>query len=243
MNNVRLNENLVKSLGGVIRMSSAEIIAKTGIPCTTWYNIIKKPSVITVQQLLAIANGLHIPVRHFFSTDKADIIDKREDYITEPYVQCRYDDAALQDLVSKRPDTSWQKAAEMAGMSRTRMRNSLLAVTRTPVIRFLNVCKGFDINPFTVLIDPNPKTKRKHKTASPSASTNLLAEIADLRKDVVILTANAAEITVKYKDLREKYGDMLQKFADLLEAHKDLLRRFNDYTEDEFLDMAAEGDK
>jgi hypothetical protein len=245
MNSVRLNENLVKSLGSVIRMSSAEMIAKTGIPCTTWYNIMKKPAVITVQQLLAISNGLQIPASRFFSTDKADFIDKYEDYITEPYLPCRYEDSVLQELVSKRHDASWQKAADLAGMSRTRMRNSLLAVTRTPVVRFLDVCKVFDIDPFTVLVDPNPKTKRKRKAANPvssgTSSPTLLAEIADLRKDVTNLTATAADITAKYQDLEGKYGDILLKYTNLLEAHKMLLSRFNDHLEESYIGMAADG--
>ena len=238
MNNVRLNENLIKSLGSVIRMSSAEMIAKTGIPCTTWYNIMKKPAVMTVQQLLAIANGLHIPVSRFFSTGKADLIDKREDYVTEPYLPCRYEDSVLQELVSKRNDASWKKAADLAGMSRTRMRNSMLAVTRTPVIRFLDACKTFDIGPFTILIDPNPKTKRVKKAAAPSP---LITEIALMREEIEKLTATVTEITAKYADLAVKYDDTLSKYNGLLDAHKALLRNFNDHVGESSVGLAADG--
>lgn len=243
MNEVRLNENLIKSLGSVIRMSSAEMIAKTGIPCTTWYNIMKKPAVITVQQLLAISNGLQIPVSRFFSKGKADLIDKRDDYVTEPYITCRYDDTVLYELVSRRPGASWQKAADIAGMSRTRMRNSLLAVTRTPVVRFLDACKAFDIDPFTVLVDPNPKTKRKCKAANPVSTAYdhaLLAEISTLRKDVTNLTTIAADIATKYHGLEEKYEDMARKYKRLCEEHEVLLRQFSGRIEGNNIGMAAD---
>lgn len=227
MSSVRLNENLIKSLGSVILMSSAEMIAKTGIPCTTWYNIMKKPAVITIQQLLAISNGLQIPVSRFFSTDKADVIGKRDDYVTEPYIPCRYDDAAMREMVSKKPDASWQKAADLAGMSRTRMRNSLLAVTRTPVVRFLDVCKAFDIDPFTVLTDPNGKVKRK-------AAPTLSICIEELRQQI-------ADINATVSELRGIYEKQAERYDSLLEAHKRLLERFNEHLDESQPVMAAEG--
>ena len=89
----RLNVRLISSLGNVIIMSAAEMMAAASIATTTWYAIMQKPEGITVQQLLAIANGLHIPVRRFFSFGRTDYIGRRADYIMEPYQPCRYDAA------------------------------------------------------------------------------------------------------------------------------------------------------
>ena len=63
---VRLNTTLFSTLGRVLGMSNTELIKATGISNATWYRVMGHPDEITVQQLIAIANGLHIPVRRFF---------------------------------------------------------------------------------------------------------------------------------------------------------------------------------
>ena len=81
---IRFNTQLISSLGSVLHMSAAEMMDAVSIPSTTWYRLLKTPADITIQQLLAIANGLHIPVRHFFSEGAVSIIGHREEYVTEP---------------------------------------------------------------------------------------------------------------------------------------------------------------
>lgn len=240
---IRLNTKLISSISNVLYIPAAEMIKDTGINRATWYNIMARPEAVTIQYLLAIANGLHIPVRRFFSKGKADIIGRRDDYIVDPYLPCRYDDAALQRIVDKRPDATWQKAATATGMTPSRLRDSLLAVTRTPAARFLIVCDVFDIDPFTVLVDPNPLPRRRRSPSptpaaapgsapSPSSVPSVPSahSVEELREEIRRLSATVADLTGKYEAL--------------LQAHEKLARRVNvsiDSINNSYLSIAADG--
>lgn len=205
---IRLNTKLVKSLSDVLFISASEIISATLINRTTWYRIAQSPDIITIQQLLSIANGLHIPVKKFFSLDKACVIGRREDYIAEPYIPCRYDADALREHIDCRTDATWKKAAEVTGITRDNLRNSLLAIRRTPVMRFLSVCRCFDINPFMILVDPNPE-RQTGKRIKPSES--MAMEIAAIRKDFSSLHETIEELTAKYEALLKAYEQLARQ--------------------------------
>ena len=213
MNSIRLNVRLLTNLGDVLLTPVSDIVAATAIANSTWYNIMQHPDGITVQQLLSIANGLHIPVRRFFSSGHSDSVGRREDYIADPYLSCHYDEASLRSFVNSRQSATWKKAAEATGMTYSRLRNSLLGFTRTPVTRFLVVCDVFKIDPFTILIDQNPEKRRNgKKAAAPGGwADDLRTEINTLREDV--------------NRLQETVGDLEEKYSRILKAHESLLNR------------------
>lgn len=204
MNKVRLNTKLLSSLVTVLRTTASELIDRTGIRCTTWYAMMGNIEGITVQQLLAIANTTHVPVRRFFSFGTANVVGQREDYVTEPYLPCHYEGDVLKQLVSTNPDATWQKAAKATDMNYSRLKESVLAVRRLPVMRFLTVCETFAIDPFTILIDPNPNPKKGRKASSPHANAEiaaLRAEVSTLRNDIDELRAAVTTIAAKYEAL------------------------------------------
>lgn len=212
MADIRLNTRLVTSLGDVLFVSAADMISATGIANSTWYNMMQKPEGITIQQLLAIANGLHVPVRRFFSAGRTDVIGRREDYIAEPYKECRYDDDALREFVSTRQSATWKKAAEAAGMSYQRLKDSLTAVTRTPVARFLTVCAAFGIDPFTVLIDPNPAASERRKNTLRKSEAELFrAEINTMRGRIEKLSRTVEDLTAKYEALLKAHEQLAKR--------------------------------
>ena len=196
----RLNTKLIKTLSSVLFMPAADIIDATGINRSTWYRIVESPHIITVQQMLLVADKLNIPVRRFFSKGRTDIIGKREDYITEDYRPCRYDADELQRIVDSRPDLSWQQAADATSVTRDNFRLSLLAVTHTPVVRFLKACEVWGIDPFTVLIDPNPEPEAKKKPRRQN-QPDLHTEIGELRSDIRKLSDAVEDLTRKYEAL------------------------------------------
>lgn len=207
--NTCLNTKLITSLSSVLYIPVAEIREAAAITNGTWYRIMSKPSGITIQQLLAISNSMSIPVKRFFRTDRVQFIGKRDDYVADPYTPCYYDNAALQELVSTRTDATWQKAAKKVGMSWSRARKSLLAVTRTPVVRFLDVCDTFGIDPFTILIDPNPVPKErqgKRNAGKSDGNDALLGEIGRLREDIRTLSATVDDLISKYEALLEAHN-------------------------------------
>lgn len=235
---LKFNTRLLTSLSDVLLMSSTVIIEKTNIKPTTWYRIMAKPDEITVQQLLAVANNLCIPVRRFFFSGKVVPIDRREDYIFADFQPCRYEPGVLQKLVETRRDITWQKAADATGMTYDNLKKSLLSIRRTPIDRVVKTCEAFGIDLFSVLIDPNKSHKRKdgRRAAEPSKEKPddaLLTEITALRENVGRLNDTVSEVT-------EKYEDLLTKYDRLLNAHRALLDRFNTHVREGFAALAAD---
>ncbi len=219
MNNdsIRLNTKLISSLNSVLNMRSADIISSSSIAYSTWYRITQIPENTSVQQLLALANGLHIPVRKFFSTGSADLIGRRDDYVTDDYVSCYYDDNALQNIVNNTSSVTWKKASKAIGITRSHLRDSLLAVTRTPVTRFLQVCEVFNTNPFTILVDPNPETK--HETVKTEQTTE---DIARLNKQIANLSETVDNLTEKYDMLLRRCNQLEITVNNFLLCHDGL---------------------
>ena len=182
-------------MSSVLDIPVGELIKASEATASTWYYAQGKPETITIQFILSLCNNLHIPVRRFFSFGNADVIGRREDYITDPYLPCHYDGKTLRTTVGTRSDATWQKAAKATKMSASRLRNSLIGATRTPVVRFLTVCKVFDINPFTILIDPNPEPP------TPISSPARNDEIAALQQEMQELHAEMRDLRAKYEAL------------------------------------------
>lgn len=213
MNTIRLNSKFIASFGEAKFLSVGEMIAATIKNKSTWYRILEQPERITLQQLLCFANGLHIPVRRFFLTDGKEAAVKRcEDYIAYDYKPCSYDADALREIVEKRRDATWQKAADATGMARDNLKNSLLAVRRTPVTRFLDACRALKIDPFSILLDPNLEPKPKgRRTAAADANSALHAEVKMMRRDVESLKKAVSELKGKYEDLKRDYEQLARR--------------------------------
>lgn len=231
MEKPRLNTRLLNTLPSVLNMQTVDIRKASGIARSTWYDILSKQDTFTVQHLLSIANGLHIPVRRFFSTGQTDVVGRRDDYVTEPYADCYYLGESLREAINDRQDATWRRAGEIAGMTYQHVQRSLSSETRTPVVRFLAVCEAFGIDPFTILVDPNPEPvpgrKRKDHRKDPRKDPALLAEIDSLRESVGRLSGTVEDVT-------RKYGDLLAKYDRLLSAHRALLDRFDRHVNDGF---------
>lgn len=218
MNSIRLNTKVIGTLSDVLYLSAVAMQEKTDIANTTWYALMQRPDGITIQQLLAIANGLHIPVRRFFSFGKVDFVGRRDDYVTDPYLDCRYDADALQEIVNNRPAATWKKASDATGITPINLRKSLLAVRRTPVTRFLIACQALDIDPFTILIDPNPLPKRQSRrgttqTLPAGSGKEIHAELCALREDVRTLSATVADLAEKYKTLLADHEKLARRVS------------------------------
>lgn len=200
-----LNCKLIVSLADALYVSPSVIMSASGIANSTWYRIMQQPNLLTIQQLLGIANGMHIPVKRFFYTGHMLMVGHRDDYITEPYTPCHYDANALQEFVTTTDSATWYQAAKTIGVTRDNLRHSLLGERRTPVIRFLEVCNVFGVNPFSFLVDPNSEAEigssRHNKTAAPS-------EIKALREDVSKLSDTVSDLMQKYSDLQRQLDEL-----------------------------------
>lgn len=172
-NSVQLNEHLLKSLPQVLGMTHADVATAAGIANTTWYRLIKDPQKFTVQQLLYLSNGLHIPVRKFFCR-QFDTVGKREDYVVNiDYKTCYYNSDAIGKLIKEKTTISWRDAADAIGVHALRVKESLLAVHRLPVTRLIIFCDFYGLDLFDCIIDPNSPTTSNNQNAA-TASYSLV---------------------------------------------------------------------
>lgn len=203
---ITLNTRLISNLNRILYISPSEINEATSIANSTWYRITQLPDGISIQQLLLVANGLNIPVSRFFNFGSEDEIGKKSDYVVkEGYIKCYYDEDELQRLVSSDSKATWKHAADTIGMTSTRLKESLLSITRTPVKRFLSVCKVFHVDPFTILIDPNARTENRRCTSSTAIKPE---EIEEMQKRIDSLSAKVSDLTEKYLQLLDRQNEL-----------------------------------
>lgn len=170
-NAIQLNEPLLQNLPQVLGLSHVDVATAAGIASTTWYRLIKEPQKVTVQQLLNLSNGLHIPVRRFFCRQSVDI-GKCDDYVVNyGYKTCYYDSDAVRKSIKEKTTISWCAAADATGINVFRLKESLFVVHRLPVVRLIIICDSFDLNLFDYLVDPNPPvTSREQNDVTTSLS-------------------------------------------------------------------------
>lgn len=209
MNKIRLNARLVSSLNTVLFKTAAELMEAAGIASTTWYKVMKEPNAITVQQLLAISNALKIPVRRFFSSGSSDIVGHHDDYVVDNCLPCSYDADSLRAFVESNNRVTWQMAAEATCTTPSHLRNSMLLETRLPVPRFLTACEAFGIDPFSILIDPNPQTSSKGRKPDIGAFG---VEMAALRADLASIRAEVEKINGTVMGLQTKCNELLSAY-------------------------------
>ena len=184
-NSIQLNENLIKSLPQVLNMSHADVATVVGIANTTWYRLLKEPQKFTVEQLLKLANGLHIPVNKFFCRPSTDM-GKREDYVINyNYKSCYYDIEAVRKLMKEKTTISWNDAAEATGVNVLRIKESLLAVHRLPVVRLIIFCDFFGLDLFDYIVDPNSSTTPRSQTVA-TASQSLVPNDIEGKPGILI---------------------------------------------------------
>lgn len=200
-----------------MRMTHNEVADAAGISIACWYRLVKNPAKITVQQLIGLANGLNVPVKHFFSFGKADMVGVREDYIMlSDYQNCYYDSDAVHRRIGEGTATSWRKAADAVGMHWTNVSSSLLAVSRTPVTRLLTLCEAFDFNLFEFLIDPNKSQKKQERRTEIREDDAFREEIAAMNGKIDDLSKSLEDLTGKYKALLERHNRLEETFREFL---------------------------
>lgn len=169
---LQLNENLFKSLARVLRMTYKDISSQSNISVTTLYRIIETPAKISVQQLIDLANGLRVPVSRFFSKDSKEPVWEREDYIEfNHYKFCFYDKDAMQKIIDSSIVSSYRDIASVVGLHPNRVKESLLAEHRLPVMRLLKFCDALKMDCSFFIVDPNTKSSNAKVKKCPCNSS------------------------------------------------------------------------
>ena len=179
---MHLNEKLIMTLTKVLGLTHKTISDTTGIAIGTWYRIVKEPSSMTVQQLLALANGLQIPVRRFFTLGRQDKVGTREDYVERDYHPCSYEGAAIVSMIGRGTAITQKEAAEAMGLPPIKIRETLCGYQRLTVNKLLAFCKAFSVDVFKVLVDPNETIEAKR--LNKAEVNKLKAEIEELKKEL-----------------------------------------------------------
>jgi len=186
-NEIQLNEKLIKGLNRILRMTHNEISEATGIAIATWYRIAKEPERITVQQIIALSNGLKVPLHHFISSDNSSAIGDREYYImSSGYSKCDYDDKAIMDVIGPGSSITQRESATAIGKHWSRIKTILSGKQRLTVNNLLTFCRKFKLDPFEFLVDPNMGTyiskQNKGKALPPNDMISLRHEIATFKQ-------------------------------------------------------------
>ena len=213
---LRLNTTLITSLGRVLGITNTELMEATGIMNATWYRIMGHPDQITVQQLISIANGLRIPVKRFFSIEDTDMVGNKDDYIENPYKPCLYDTKKLLHLIDTCAVATWQDVANTLGISRSNLRNSLLLVTRLPLDRFLTSCEFFGIDPFCVIIDPNPLHNNQRGRSNVMET---MQEYATIQHDISAIQREMAIFRAELINIRRDIAGLSKKIDMIVDAY------------------------
>lgn len=206
---LQLNENLFKVMGRVFRMTYKEISSQSNISMTTLYRIIETPAKISVQQLIDLANGLHVPVSRFFSKDSKEAIGEREDYINiNHYKLCFYDKSAIQQLIDSGAVSSYRDIASVVGLHPNRVKESLLAEHRLPVTRLLNFCDNLNIDFFSIVVDPNfngPHAMEQKKNLGG------VSEYATIMNHIATIQREMASFKVLLEDTKRDIDELNEK--------------------------------
>lgn len=223
-----LNTDLIASLQRVLRAKNNEIVMATDLSDSTWRRINKKPSRITVQQILALANGMSIPVSRFFSPEGCSYIGSREDYIvTENFQKCYYDSEAVKKIIGYGNSITYKDAADALKLNWTRVAPVLLSVSRLPVTKFLDFCEAFYLNPFDYLVDPNPSNpvllgkKRKQPDMGAASIAQLIEKIT--KEEVSQLRQEVTELRTNIQEMSTNFDNLMSKFDELSKSHNNLI--------------------
>ena len=206
---LQLNENLFKSLARALRMTYKEISSQSNISMTTLYRIIETPVKISVQQLIDLSNGLHVPVSRFFSKDNNETVGQREDYIIfDGYKECYYNKAAMQEIIDSGSISSYRDIASVVGLHPNRVKESLLAEHRLPVTRLLDFCNTLKISYTFLIVDPNPTSvnagERRDATAIVPDNAAILHDIATMQREMASFKILLEETKRNIDELNKK---------------------------------------
>lgn len=168
-----LNVTLLKNLNLRLDMTFEEISHLSGIPVDTFTKIRRAPSRISVQKLIAIANGVHVPISKFITIDGKDTEGEKEDYIiSEGYKDSFYDRDLVEDFIDSNYFLSYPDAMSAIGSRQKDSKPSaikaiMLAKNYLPANRVIAFCNYVKQSPFLFIVDPNrPKAPARHRAVS-----------------------------------------------------------------------------
>lgn len=201
---MQLNENLLKGLPRILCVTHSEISAKSNIAIATWYRIFKTPSKITVQQLLDLANGFHVPASRFIINESMDDLGQREDYvISSGYKKCYYDSDMVRRVVSSGKFSTYRYDPPFAGMRPNRVKDRLLMIHHLPVTRLLLFCSTLNLNPFEFIVDPNT-VRETNKQVNTTSTPHMAMPIKDnMAEDYLAMRLEIYELRKQLFDTKQ----------------------------------------
>lgn len=218
------NYSLFSKLSKVLQISEAEIARKCGLTQQVLNRYTKADIMPSVQVLLKICNALRMPTRYFVSQDSIHIIPERES-ATVPYELWKPVVWNMQAVEVTFGDGEgkiyWKDVSAVMGVTSQKPHERFLLRKRFPIDDFFTVCSHYDISPFLFLNDPNipdiSKRKshatRRNSAPSPPENDPLLADIAELRKQVAALSADVDDLAKKYNTLLKSHEALSRRVS------------------------------
>ena len=216
------NYSLFSKLSKVLQISEAEIARKCGLTQQVLNRYTKADIMPSVQVLLKICNALRMPTHYFVSQGSIHIIPERES-ATVPYGLWKPVVWNMQAVELTFGDGEgkiyWKDVSAVMGVTSQKPHERFLLRKRFPIDDFFTVCSHYDISPFRFLNDPNipenPKRESRatRRNSTPRENDPLLADIAELRKQVAALSADVDDLAKKYNTLLKSHEALSRRVS------------------------------
>lgn len=216
------NMELFSGLTKVLDISEGEIARRCGLDQPVLNRYMNGKSVLPVDVLIQICNGLRMPTHYFVSQDDNHVIPERE-YATLSvgrWQSVEWDRQAVElTFGNGEGKIYWQDVAVAMDVTPQKPHNRFLLRTRFPIDDFLQTCNNLGLSPFRFLIDQNKADNLKRKGKGRAARGNATPPPQS--------AADIAALTRKIDNLSTTVADLAEKYDSLLRAHEALARCVN----------------
>lgn len=211
MHGYSLNASLLNELRHILGVTKQVLVARSCIDKSKWVRVKNGDSDWSVHDLFLIANGLHIPVSHFFTTDGTDRIGTKDDYVERSarYRDC-YWRAATVDAIfgSDRPEKiKWQEVAALMGVNDETMSGRLRPRTgkfSALTAHFLcDICNTLQLNLGDFIACPGREIPDLYPTLDPATVRSHLTAASERDKDTEAMADRIRALEGEVRDLKD----------------------------------------
>lgn len=205
----KLNGTLLTELRTILGFTKQTLVMKTGIDKSKW-NRKQDSSDWSIHDLLQIANSLHIPVSCFISTDGADRIGNKDDYLMRParYKDCYWKPETVDAIFgSDSPEKiKWQEIGRVMNVDDETMSNRMRPKSgkfSALTAHFLcDVCNTLQLNLGDFIASPNRPIPPLYPALNLATLRDNLKELTERERDTEEMAERIRRLEQEMRELK-----------------------------------------